>query len=122
MKDRDWRALIENIKVGNCILVLGPDIATDKVEDNFKPLTEILSNKFFNEIIEERPIVKEHINPNHLAYTSDIYSEINSDSDLRFETESFYKERKIEVKNIYKDLAALPFQLVINALRRVSLS
>ena len=45
MKDRDRKALVANIKVGNCILVLGPGIATDKVEDKFNSLTEILSDK-----------------------------------------------------------------------------
>lgn len=49
MKDRDWKSLINNIKLGNCIPVLGPDIATDKVEDKFKSLTEILSNKLTEE-------------------------------------------------------------------------
>ena len=49
MKDRDWRALIDNIKFGNCILVLGPDIATGTVGDKFKSLTEILSSKLTEE-------------------------------------------------------------------------
>lgn len=49
MKDRDWKALIDNIKIGNCILVHGPGIATDKIEDKFKSLTEISSNKLTKE-------------------------------------------------------------------------
>jgi hypothetical protein len=49
MKDRDRKSLINNIKLGNCIPVLGPDIAIDKVGDKFKSLTEILSNKLAEE-------------------------------------------------------------------------
>ena len=115
MKDSDWKSLINNIKVGNCILVLGPDIATDIVDGKPKPLTEILSNAFAKEIEKKRPDDFKHINSDHLAYTADLFSEIETDDDLRGETKSFYEKRKIEVKKIYKDLAALPFQLVVNA-------
>jgi len=57
MKERDWRIIIDNIKTGNCVLVLGPDVATDKTREGSHPITEILSNQFADEIEKERECI-----------------------------------------------------------------
>ena len=41
MDKLDWKTLVNSIKKGHCILVLGPDIAKDSFHGDRKPLTEI---------------------------------------------------------------------------------
>jgi hypothetical protein len=111
MEERDWTALIDNIYTGNCILVLGPEIATDKFENELRPLNEILSNIFADDIEKERKV----INRNDLGYTSDLYAKKNSENNLKRDAAEFYKNRTIENNKVYSNLVNIPFKLVINA-------
>ncbi len=112
MKERDWRTLVHNISQGQCILVIGPDIARDTDNGASKPLTEILSNQFAEELEEED---KKVLDRNDLAHTAQLYADLTSESDLRLDTVSFYRDRQTEVSSVYRDLAVLPFQLIVNA-------
>ncbi len=111
MNDRDWRTLVHNIETGSCILVLGPDVATEKVGGEFRTLNRILSNKLAEEISKDRKV----LDADDLLSTAQQYADFTSEEDLRLDTADFYKNRKVEVDALHADLAQLPFQLVVNA-------
>ena len=110
MKERDWRTLIHTIQNKNCILVLGPDVAQQLNEDTSTPLTEVLSNELASEVERERKV----LNRNNLAHTAQLYAEMTSENDLRLDTASFF-QACTSTSNIYDNLAAIPFHLVVNA-------
>jgi hypothetical protein len=111
MNDRDWRTLVHNIMAGNCILVLGPDLAREKTRDGYRTLSEILANEFAGELEKDRKV----FNPNDLPATAQQYADFTSEEDLRLDTVEFYNKRQSDVESPYTDLAHIPFQLVVNA-------
>ena len=111
MKERDWRTLIHNIGNGNCILVLGPDVAKVKANGALKPLAEILANDFAAEVERERKV----LDRNDLALTAQLYAEISSESDLQLDTADFYQKDQPTETPVYEALASLPFRFIVNA-------
>ncbi|MBX2989729.1 MAG: toll/interleukin-1 receptor domain-containing protein [Bacteroidetes bacterium] len=111
MNDRDWRTLVHNIETGSCILVLGPDAATEKVSGEFRTLNRILANKLADELSKDHKV----LDPDDLLTTAQQYADFTSEEDLRLDTADYYKNRKVEVDALHADLAQLPFQLVVNA-------
>jgi TIR domain/SIR2-like domain len=111
MNDRDWRTLVHNIVAGNCILVLGPDLAREKTQEGYRTLSEMLSNEFAVELEKERKV----FSPNDLSATAQQYADLTSEEDLRLDAAEFYNKRHTEVGSPYTDLAHIPFQLVVNA-------
>ena len=111
MDKLDWKTLVSSIKKGHCILVLGPDIARDSLNGDRKPLTEILSNQFADKVEEDKKV----LDRNDLAHTAQLYVDLKSESALRLYTADFYLDRQTEVSGLYRDLAAVPFQLIVNA-------
>ncbi len=111
MNDRDWRTLVHNIMAGNCILVLGPDLAREKTQGGYKTLSEILSNEFASELEKDRKV----FSPNDLSATAQQYADFTSEEDLRLDTVEFYNKRQTELGSPYTDLVHIPFQLVVNA-------
>ena len=66
----NWDTLTYAIQQRNCILMLGPDAATEMEEVKSRPLTEILANEL-GEIIKEKDLEK--INNDGVASCSAIF-------------------------------------------------
>lgn len=107
--------LIDSIHDKNCILLLGPDASV--AENDEKSMSEILSNQLANEIKDELP-PKEYlkINQDNLAQTSLFHSIAKGgDSFLKTTVKNFYEARKDITSDFHKNLAELPFELIITS-------
>ncbi len=110
-KDENWKALKLCIESNNCILMLGPDVATKKVGKKSVPLTEILAKKLAKKFEAE---VKKKINTSDLAQVSQYYYHLKRDRDiLASEVVSFYKDGKDQNDKLHRNLADLPIHLYI---------
>jgi hypothetical protein len=109
MRDEDWTSLTASIENGRCILMLGPDAFTAQFDGEVLPVAVGLAQ-----------FVKERLGPEHANLdpfkpwsvaqvaiaTEDTYTLIGW-------VEKFY-EQYDTVSDALKNLAALPFQIVIN--------
>ncbi|UCH92613.1 MAG: toll/interleukin-1 receptor domain-containing protein [Candidatus Aminicenantes bacterium] len=109
-EDNNWDTLIYSILQDNCILMLGPDAAAEKVGDSHKPLTEILANKLA-EMID--PEVREKIDPSDLTQVAQFYCMEKGRNSLYANVTAFYTQREDMTSDLHMDLAALPFYLSV---------
>ena len=109
MKENDWRSLLHTIRKGDCILFLGPEMATAAQGKGRRPLIELLAEHLADEIDGEGVV-----NGADLAHVARKYSMVHSPFDLKIAAESFYKQHAACVSQPYRDLASLPFNLVVN--------
>ena len=111
MIDRDWNILVKSIHQGNCILMLGPEIAVEKSKGAAKPLLQILANELADELGNGSQIVDR----NNLAQIAQRYCSKESVSDLQYVTEDFFEKRHKLQCEVHSALASMPFHLIINA-------
>lgn len=114
--EEDWDTLIDPIQTGNCILMLGPDVAAELFDGAYKPLTEILANNLadigqINEMAESEKIP---IDTSNLAQMS-LYYEIKTRRRARPKVEEFYRSKQGLTSPIHENLATLPFHLIITS-------
>jgi len=112
MDERDWNILLNIIKQGNCILMLGPEIPAGCKKGDHKSLIEVLANEIADEMADVLP---EDFNRNTLAQVAQRFCAQESKSDLQYIAESFFKKQENLHCEIHSNLASLPFYLIINA-------
>ncbi|UCD80671.1 MAG: toll/interleukin-1 receptor domain-containing protein, partial [Desulfobacterales bacterium] len=110
----DWLPLLLTIQQGNCILMLGPDASTEKVDGQSKPCTELLANDLSSKIASEVKAWK--IDTNNLAQVSQFYcmKPGRGRTDLLAKVTSFCHSRRHLTSDLHEKLAALPFNLIIS--------
>lgn len=105
----DWLTLMASILQGHCILMLGPDAVT--AEDNGKnvPLMELLARELSESLREsDRPPAQSH--PTQIAQA---FQDEHGMNVLSVQVGEFYG-RHATPNQALRDLAALPFKLVIS--------
>lgn len=118
MNKKDWSILVQSILDGDCVLMLGPDIPTEEKDiSGCKPVIKLLEENLVKEIKKDKK--KAALFPNSVRYDTfnDLafrYSRLFSKRDLQFSVSTFFENLKIPCKDIYQDLAAIPFNLIIN--------
>lgn len=110
-----WRQLYRSIYNQTCILILGPKMATFRVNDNEEMLLEGFSKQLAEEL-DTKGISYEKTQRNDLAYTALRWQKGArlSSSMLREEYCSFFQANAMFSPEAYKELAKLPFFLVVN--------
>lgn len=90
--------------------MLGPQLATERVNGKDKPLVEILANQLACQLNRRDQIY----NPDYLVRVGQQYQLIHDKNSLQMQARSFYRERHAHRDcAIISTLAALPFHLVI---------
>lgn len=110
MKERDWNILVNNILSGNCILVIGPDMALLEIEGETKSVTEHFSNHLIRELEGDIQIADK----DDLEEAIELFLKQNDDDALQYEATEFFNKYHDD-RAIYADLADIPFKLIINA-------
>jgi hypothetical protein len=124
LESDDWDGLIQNIKRGKCILLLGPDVATLSDESG----APCMSRQFAHQLAAELKSPPATLDREDLAHVAQLYvNQAKGDrGKLERAAERFYKPFRDQRNSIHDDLAALPFalcitttpdQLLVNALR-----
>jgi hypothetical protein len=107
----DWDILIDSLIKHKCILMLGPEIKTEEFNGELRPLKEILSYQLAQET------KKKEINDYDLAEVAENHIRQHNGKRNKLEKEvvEFYNSKKDEIIEIYKNLAKLPFPLIISS-------
>ena len=86
---RDWRRLIRTIQRGNCVLLLGPDVASDPIGQHPEPLSVLLACKLADELPAGTPLGCR----DDLAHVAQLYvAQRDPDrTDLEMAVEDFYR-------------------------------
>jgi hypothetical protein len=102
LSPRDWQTLLDKIKVGECILCIGPEIYTDK--------NHLTLEQQFLELLEEwkDPDIKAY--PDGLFY----FNKSHKRTDLVTELKLFYKKPFPEATAAIEKLVQLPFPLILS--------
>jgi hypothetical protein len=111
LREEDWQALVYAIRKGKCILMLGPETAIEAVDGKPRRLSASLAKLLAENI--KLPDDTNRLNLMEVARTYSIQQ--GGEIYLQNKTRNFYKERQTVTTPLHRDLAALPFSLVINA-------
>jgi hypothetical protein len=111
LQERDWRRLIDSICRGNCVLMLGPDVAVDPYTLSGSPLTSL----FARELAEQLPPDIPEVIRDDLAAVTQLYldDQVGYRVDLQLEVDDFYRPFIGRTTQLHLDLAALPFSLCL---------
>jgi len=108
-----FRALVERIRAGRCVLLLGPDVAVDVSGLERTPVTTRLARRLAAE-----PALQPRCSPDmagHLRYVAQLYYEVTRDlEELAIVTADFYQSLRGTTTAFHRNLAQLPFRLCIN--------
>ena len=107
-----WRKLIESIKRGNCILLLGPQVSFAPDDSGLVPLTTRLAHYLANngEFADDKDLV----NPDDIAHVAQLFQQKHDRLELEMSVDGFYAAYKDETTAFHSDMASLPFTLCIN--------
>ena len=106
-----WRKLIESIKRGNCILLLGPQVSFKPDDPDFLPL----STRLAHYLAENTKLGdKELVNPDDIAHVAQLYQQKHDHLKLEMAVKRFYDAYTNETTAFHRDMAELPFTLCIN--------
>lgn len=110
--EEDWKTLVFAIQQNDCILILGPDIATEVVEGRKRTLTEILVEEMASEIHID---AVGEIDTSDLAQVAQCYCKEKGRLRLRSKVSDFYKKREGmgKVSELHRIIAALPFYFTV---------
>lgn len=111
---RELRGLVERIKRGDCVLVLGPRVAIRAGDPERTPLDELLAQKLIAASgAEEQEAVQAGTS---LRRAADLHYRLIKDrEDLELTVQDFYREQAGPTTDFHRDLAELPFRLCISA-------
>lgn len=119
----NWKNLINSIRNQECILVLGPNMATLKCDGKVLPISVVLAEKLAEELHRQKPH-HELRHPNNLAYIAkeleDAYlphcnfSREQARSKVGAFIQDFYDKYDHVDFPVYAKLAQLPFRFVVN--------
>ena len=109
---RFLRALLERIRKGACVLLMGPGVAVVD-DDPATPLTVRLSRELAQDPeLNGDPRLGDRSNLRHVAQ---LYYQVKRDRDeLRLAAEDFYSRFSETTTEFHRSLASLPFQLCIS--------
>jgi TIR domain/SIR2-like domain len=111
---RELRGLVERIKRGDCVLVLGPRIATRVHDSERRPLDEQLARELLDGIGDVR--IEPSSSAISLRRAADLYYRERRDRDeLELAVQEFYARESEETTQFHGNLAQLPFRLCISA-------
>jgi hypothetical protein len=110
LDDRDWRRLVHIIQRGTCILLLGPDAATDADDPDGVPLARRLAEMLAAKL-EGGPSLPDRDNLPSVAQT---FEAARGRVELEMEVEDFCGAYAERATPLHEDLAALPFAVYIN--------
>lgn len=108
-----WRKLVESIKRGNCILILGPQVSFDPDHPDRLPLATLLARRLADHTVLKD--AKDLINRDDLAHVAQLFTQLSDRYELEIAVEDFYNAYQKVTTDFHRDLAALPFTLCINA-------
>ena len=111
---RELRGLVERIKRGDCVLVLGPRVAVRAGDAERKPLDELLAEKLVAAAgAEDEESAQAETS---LRRAADLHYRLVKDrEDLELTVGDFYREHAGPTTDFHRDLAELPFRLCISA-------
>jgi len=106
------RALVERIRAGRCVLLMGPGVAVDGSGPDRTPITSLLARRLASD-----PAIQPRCSPDmegNLRYVAQLHYEIKRDlEDLALVIADFYQALKGTTTDFHRNLAQLPFRLCI---------
>jgi len=108
----DWNRLCETIRRGYCILVLGPDAAVDPDNEDAPPLGDQLAQLLAKEYADNRESIPANIDL-PLAAELFLHNTQKDRFDLEIKTDNFLQPFDGKSSLIHRNLATLPFRLII---------
>ncbi len=108
-----WRKLVESIKRGNCILILGPQVSFNPDNLDHLPLVTVLAHRLAEHAVLKE--VKDLINRDDLAHVAQLFKQASDRYELEIAVDDFYSAYRDVTTDFHRDLAMLPFTLCINA-------
>ncbi|SRR6266446_214552 len=111
---RDLRSLVERIKRGDCVLVLGPRVAIRANDSDRRPLDELLACELVASIDAQRK--EASVSTLTLRSAADLHYRIRQDRvELELAVQDFYARDAGSTTVFHRDLARLPFRLCVSA-------
>jgi len=109
----DLRGLVERIRRGDCVLVLGPRVAIESGEGGGRPLDERLALELIARLESSNADTASTVS---LRRAADLYYRARQDrEDLELAVQDFYQREAEATTDFHCDLAGLPFRLCISA-------
>lgn len=107
------RPLVERIKGGGCVLLIGPGVAVDTSQPDRPPMTSLLARH-----LAADPSLQGRCPPemaSNLRYVAQLHYESNRNlEDLAIIAADFYQGLKNTTTPFHRHLAELPFRLCID--------
>jgi hypothetical protein len=115
LEEQDWRILVKAIGQQQCVLLLGPGVATDPTDPNGEPLSERLA-KTLAEKLRQEGKGSSIVASSDLAHVAQIYEREmrGKRPGLELAVDDFYSPYKDTTTQLHRDLAALPFSLCVS--------
>jgi hypothetical protein len=111
---RELRGLVERVKRGDCVLVLGPRLAIRATDPDRRPLDELLACDLLDSLRKRGTQVSPA--PISLRRVADLYYRLSQDrEDLELAVQDFYAREAESTTDFHRDLARLPFKLCVCA-------
>jgi TIR domain/SIR2-like domain len=120
MKNRHWNSLVESLRCGRCILVLGPEIAADWSESgrdgDAHPATfaGALTEWLAEELSEA---IKDSSTVGSLAAVAQLYEDADKQgfgaAALHSQAAQFYASLRLKPSRDHQAIASLPFRLIV---------
>ena len=110
LDDRDWRRLVHTIQRGQCILLLGPDAATDAGDPEGRPLVQRLAETLATRL-EGGAAIPDR---DDLPAVAQAFEAARGRVELEMEVEDFCRPYAGRTTPLHEHLAALPFPVYIN--------
>ena len=108
-----WRGLVERIRRGTCILLLGPGVAIDPDDPEQTPLSVSLARCLAADATVAGD--KDLIDCDNLTYVAQLFHRRKKDRiELEMVVDDFYQSFDQLMSNFHRDIAELPFTLCIN--------
>ncbi|MBK1648555.1 toll/interleukin-1 receptor domain-containing protein [Rhabdochromatium marinum] len=110
LDDRDWRRLVHTIQRGTCMVLLGPDAATDADDPNGLPLAQHLAET----LAAKLPKGAAPPDRDDLPSVAQTFEAARGRIELEMEVEDFCGRFSKRITPLHEDLAALPIPVYIN--------
>ena len=110
---RELRGLVEQIKTGDCVLVLGPRVAVRPNDPDRRPLDELLARQMLDSIGVSAG--EGSAAAPSLRRAAELFARQKAARVLRVTAKDFYAQEVGSTTDFHRDLAALPFRLCISA-------
>lgn len=113
MNVEDMDILIKAIEKRNCILMLGPETVTEELAGKPRSLPDVLASSLADKLNINTPEIDRY----NLPMMSQLYCFCcnKGQTDLENEFVSFYKKRQNQTSELYENLSALPFHLIVSS-------